>query len=97
MMFGVIFKDLYTENTGHWNVVNLYLKRRVSMLKFMCDVPGLQRRIMGLCIIQIALILSNVLCEDTVTITLLHLTMADCAATHTGWKDHALAQTSSLP
>jgi len=52
---------------------------------------------MGLCIIQIALILSNVLCEDTVTITLLHLTMADCAATHTGWKDHDLAQTSSLP
>jgi len=66
------------------------------MLKFMCDVPGMQRMIMGLCFIQIALILSNVLCEDTVTITLLRLTTADCAATHMALKNHALAQTSYL-
>jgi len=51
---------------------------------------------MGLCFIQTALILNEVLCEDTVTITLLCLTTADCTATHTAWKDHSLAQTSYL-
>jgi hypothetical protein len=49
---------------------------------------------MGLCFIQTALILNEVLCGDTVTITLLRLTTADCAATHMAWKDHAVAQTS---
>ena len=40
--------------------------------------------------------LSNILCEDTVTITLLHVTTADYTASHMAWKDHALAQASYL-
>jgi len=37
MRLGVIFKDTYIQNTGHWNIGNPYLKRRVSMLKLMSD------------------------------------------------------------
>lgn len=81
---------------GHWNIGNPYLKNRVFMLKFVCDFPGVQRSIIGLCFIQTAVMLSTVLCEDTVTITLLHFTTTDFAATRMAWKDHTLAQTSYL-